>query len=90
MSEAQELQEVEERLDEVERRGHHLILAGIAVAGMVAAAWLVWRVRRRTAALAASRVRRKRPRLRAVPGPAQRTARRTGAKKNGPRRKRTD
>jgi len=90
MSETQEMQEVEERLDVVEQRSHHLMLAGIAVVGMAAAAWLVWRARRREAALAASRVRRKRPRLRAVPGPGRPSSRRTGAKKSAPRRKKTD
>ncbi len=90
MSELQERQEVEERLDVVERRSHHLMLAGIAVAGMAAAAWLVWRARRRKAVLLASPVRRKRTRLRAVPGPGRPSARRTGAKKTGPRRKPTD
>jgi hypothetical protein len=90
MSETQEMQEVEERLEVVEQRSHHLMLAGIAVAGMAAAAWFVWRARRRAAALAGSRVRRKRPRLRAVPGPGRPSGRRTGARKTAPRRKKTD
>ena len=91
MSESQELQEVEERLDVVERRSHHLVLAGIAVAGMATAAWFVWRARRRAAALvAAPRVRRKRPRLRAVPDTGRPSTRRSIAKKTGPRRKKTD
>lgn len=93
MSETQELQEVEERLEVVEQRSHHLMLAGIAVAGMAAAAWFVWRARRRAAvqaARAASRVRRKRPRLRAVPGTGRPSGRRPGARKTAPRRKKTD
>ena len=90
MSETQEMQEVEERLEVVERRSHHLVLAGIAVAGMATAAWFVWRARRREAALAASRVRRKRPRLRAVPGTGRSSTRRSTARKTGPRRKKTD
>lgn len=90
MSESQERQEIKERLDVVERRSHHLLLAAIAVAGMAAAAWLVWRARRREAALLASPVRRKRTRLRAVPGPGRSSTRRSGAKKTGPRRKLTD
>jgi hypothetical protein len=90
MGELQERQEVEERLGAVERRSHHLMLAGIAVAGMAAAAWFVWRARHRKAASLAAPVRRKRTRLRAVPGPGRPSARRSGTKKTGPRRKLTE
>lgn len=89
MIESQELQEVEERLEVVEQRSHHLLLAGIAVTGMAVAAWLVWRARRR-AGLPAPHGRRKRPRLRAVPAPGRPSPRRSGARKPAPRRKRTE
>lgn len=90
MNEMQDLQEVEERLEVVEQRSHTLMLAGIAVAGMATAAWLIWRARRRESLPATSRTRRKRPRLRAVPGTGRSTTRRSGAKKTTPRRKKTD
>lgn len=89
MSDNRDLQAVEERLGVVERRSHHLLLAGIAVAGMATAVWLVWRSRRRAAALPAARLRRRRPRLRAVPGSGRPSSGTAGARKPHPRRKKT-
>jgi hypothetical protein len=82
MSDNRDLQAVEERLGVVERRSHHLLLAGIAVAGMATAVWLVWRSRRRAAALPAAR-------LRAVPGSGRPSSGTAGARKPHPRRKKT-
>jgi len=90
MQELQELQEVEARLDVVERRSHRLMLAGFALAGMATAAFFVWRGRRRVAALAASLVGRHRPRLRVVRSDGRPSTRRGAAKKSAPRRKKTD
>ncbi len=88
MDEAQNLQEVEERLDAVERQSHHLALISFALIGLVGAAALTWRARRRRAA-ALPRARR-RTRLRAVPSPASRAHRTTtGKAKASPRKRRT-
>ena len=88
MDEGQNLQEVEERLDAVERQNHHLGLVSIALIGFVGAAALMWRARRRRAA-ALPRGRR-RTGLRAVPSPASRAPRVTSGKgKAAPRKRRT-
>jgi hypothetical protein len=90
MSGSRELREIDERLDGVERRSRLLMLAGAAIAGAAAAAWLIWRFRRRGAARPPSPRPSGRMRLRAVPGPGRNAARRNGARPPGPRRKRTD
>lgn len=90
MSDDLDLHRIEERLGAVERRSHLLVLAGLAVAGMAAAAWLVWRARRRAAARVASPPGRRGPRPRRVVEAGRLPSRRAGAKKPLPRRQQTD
>ncbi len=90
MEAAREIEVVEERLDAVERQGHNLALAGLALLGFVGAAVLVWRARRRRSTVVSISAHRRRRRLRPVSG----TGRTTGdgapsARRKIPARRRT-